>query len=59
MLWDWDRGSVPVKALGTEEAQEQLQAEAAEGFLLPPTNAAAIHQLPICSVLFSILLQSK
>lgn len=40
MLWDWDRGSVPVKALGTEEAQEQLQAEAAEGFLLPPTNAA-------------------
>lgn len=32
--------SVPVKALGTSEAWEQLQAEPAEGFLLPPTNAA-------------------
>lgn len=35
MLWDRERGSVLVNALGTNEAQERLQTEAAEGFLLP------------------------
>lgn len=40
MLWDRERGSVLVNALGTNEAQEQLQTEPAEGFLLPPTKGA-------------------
>lgn len=35
-----DRGSVLINTLGTNEAQEQLQTEPAEGFLLPPTNTA-------------------
>lgn len=45
ILWDQDRGSVLINILGTNEAQEQLQAEPAEGFLLPPTNSSITYLL--------------
>lgn len=45
ILWEQDRGSVLINILGTNEAQEQLQAEPAEGFLLPPTNSSITYLL--------------